>query len=177
MEETTLKASVTQASEEWVAKFMTNRRAYWQRRKLNSSGTLINSIEFDTDSGKADVVSILIGFEGYGRILEMKNVSHDKWGRNAISRVEDWIKRKGVQAFVPGFLEKYGYKSPPVDIVNRIAWGILKSPGKGRSGLWAKPKSAAVSDLYNDVAAASLKGVSQDSVKFFKEYSKVKGRE
>lgn len=170
-------------SEAWAEKFLAQRRGILERRKINASGGLSDSLDHAVVKGGAEAaVSILIAFNDEGRIVEMRNLHVDKWGREAVTRVEDWIKKRGVNFFVPGFLEKYRLQSPPKDVLNRMAWGILVSRSGGkyrRRPWWNKSKTAAVTDLYNQAAVAALDKTAKGVAKSFKsnKYAKVTGRE
>lgn len=152
---------VEQVSEAWATKFLDQRRSALQRRKIRATGALSDSLEHEVvKDATAAVVRILIAFNEEGRIAEMGRLHpHDKWGRNAVERLTKWVEARGVDKFVPGFLERRRLKKKPKDIINQIAWGIMVSRGKGkfrRRPWWNKAKTAAVDDLYNQAAIAVL---------------------
>lgn len=176
--------AVKEVSSGWAIEFIQQRKAALERKGIKGSGALIEGLEFATEDEAAALVSrILIAFPGYGRIAEMRRVSHDRWGRNAIDRVVDWITAKGVGKFMPGFIEKYNFKKPPKDAVLRMAWGVLvaRSQGKFKRKKWYNAaKTAAIGDLYNDVAIATMNetaAVVKNSFFNFKQYARVRGRE
>lgn len=146
--------------ETWAEEFLLSRENYLRRKKIEASGELGDSFAFDMDASPSqDLVKLLIGFNDYGRIIDMRGISHDKWGRNAVSRVEDWIKAKGLlQKWIPKFMKKYKRKTIPHDILNRMAWGVLRNRTLAwRPKKWYnKSKSAAIGDLYNRTAAVTL---------------------
>jgi hypothetical protein len=150
---------------------------------------LAESLRYEIEETKgADALSILIEFNDYGRMIDMRRISHDEWGRNAIDRVEKWVIAKGVQRFVPGFLERRKLKSPPVNVINQIAWGILASRSGGkfrRRPWWNKAQSGGISDLYNQVSASLPRAAASEIAKGLgkkdrfspQEYAKRRGRE
>lgn len=152
--------AVKKVSAGWAIEFIRQRKAALERKNIKGSGDLINDLAFATEEQVEALVSqILIAFPGYGRMAEMRSVSHDRWGRNAIDRVADWIGAKGVGKFLPGFMAKYNLKKPPKDAVLRIAWGVMvaRSQGKFKRKKWYNAaKTAAIAELYNDVAIASM---------------------
>jgi hypothetical protein len=175
--------AVKKVSAGWAVEFIRQRKAALERKGIKGSGALIEGLEFATEEQAEALVSrILVAFPGYGRIAEMRRVSHDAWGRNAIDRVVDWITAKGVGKFLPGFMKKYNFKKPPQDAVLRMAWGVLvaRSQGKFRRRKWYNAaKTAAITDLYNDVAIATMDATA-DSVKSSfnaKQYARIRGRE
>lgn len=175
--------AVKQVGKGWVIEFLSQRRAALEKRDIKASGDLINQLGYDTEEqAEALAFSILVAFPGYGRIAEMRNVSHDVWGRNAIERVTDWITRKGVGKFMPGFLKKYNLQKPPKDAVLRMAWGVLvsRSQGKFRRKKWYNAaKTAAIADLYNDVAIATGQATVEAVKSSFnaQQYARIRGRQ
>lgn len=178
-----INSRIAKVGDGWAKKFLAQRKAILSKRKIQASGDLAASIEHAVEEGSGQAaVSLLIAFNDYGRIVEMRRFSHDKWGRNAVTRVEDWIRHKGVSRFVPGFMQKYQLKNVPKDFINRAAWGILvaRSGGKfRRRPWWNKAKSAALTDLYNQVAEATLdEAANQITESFdFKKYARLRGRQ
>lgn len=175
--------SVKQVSKGWAIEFIRQRKAALEKKNARGSGNLINELAYASEEeAEALTSAILISFPGYGRIAEMRKVSHDKWGRNALDRVVSWIDAKGVAKFMPGFLAKYNLKKPPKDAVLRIAWGIMvsRSQGKFKRVRWYNSaKTAAIADLYNDVAIATGESTVQAVKKSFnaQQYARIRGRE
>lgn len=171
-----INEELAKVTEEWAVKYISNRIAYLKKRGVVASGDLIGSFEQDVQANTNGVaVQALIDFANQGRWVEMKRYSHDKWGRNAADRLADWVKRKGVAKFIPGFIKKYGRKAPPPDIINRIAWGIMvnRTNNKFRRRPWyAKSSAGAITDLYNRVAETN----SKQTLKTLKKYAQRKGR-
>lgn len=175
--------AVLDTGDKWAARFVEQRKAALDKRGLVASGNLQQQIGYGTEDNAANLrCAVLMSFPGYGRIADMRSVSQDKWGRNAISRVEDWIKNKGVEKFLPGFMAKYGYQTPPKDAILRMAWGVLvnRAAGKFKRKKWYNAaKTAAVNDLYNDIAVATADSaleVVKNSFDF-KRYAQVRGRQ
>ncbi len=178
-----IDADIARIGDDWAATFLEQRSRALDQRKISASGSLKESLGYDVQAGaEGAAVRILIAFNDAGRIVEMRRINHDKWGRNAVTRVEDWIRTRGVERFVPGFMKKYQLKNAPKDFINRAAWGILVARSGGRfrrRTWWNKPKSASITNLYNQVALAAIdetaKGVKEAFN--FKKYAQAKGRE
>ena len=87
-----------------------------------------------------------------------------------IAALEDWIVRKGLeQKFLRSFMAKRRLKKVPPNVLNQIAWGIAvrRSNRYRRRQWWNKPKSAAITDLYNRVAAGLPDIVAEEIKKGF----------
>jgi hypothetical protein len=185
---TEINQTVAAVGDEWAKTYLVNRVKYLQKQKTQASGELEASLahEVQTKGAEGAAVSLLIAFANHGRIVDMKRVQHDKWGRNAVERLEDWIVQKGVQNFVHGFLQKRKLKTAPQNLVNQMAWGIFKARagGKFRRKPWyAKSSAGAVTDLYNQVAVATADKAAEvttnqfvDTAKNLRAYAKAKGR-
>lgn len=179
-----LQEVIMTVADEWATKFIQGRITRLRKNNMDPSGELIQSLEHALEAGRSEseATRLLIAFNEYGRIAEMRNIKHDVWGRNAMDRLEDWIVRKGVGNFVNGFMKKRGIKSAPRDIINQIAWGIMvnRTKGKFRRNPWYnRAKSAATTDLYNQIAERMLDRSTTVLAKQFnfKKYAAVQGRE
>lgn len=151
----------------WAADFVANRKAALDKRGIVASGSLKQSLAAEASKEVfRQAVEVYLAFEEYGRIAEMRRVTHDKWGRNAIHRLEDWVRVRGVAAFLEGYRRRRRY-IPRVEarLVNSIAWGIAinRTSGKFRRRTWYnKPKTAAITQLFNQVAAGLADVVSEE---------------
>lgn len=178
-----LKREIMSVADDWAKRFLQGRIARIRKQGMDTSGELVRSMEYALANGsaEAEAARLLIAFNEYGRIAEMREITHDKWGRNAMTRLEAWIVKKGVSRFTAGFLKNRGLKTPPKNMINQIAWGIMvnRAEGKFRRKKWYnKPKSGAVTDLYNEVAARMLDAGTEIVTKSFdtKGYAAAKGR-
>lgn len=153
-----LKEVIQREAQEWATGFIQARVAYLSRQ-VSKSGVLTSSMGFEIDQqARKDAVQLLIGFEEYGRFIDMKPTAQDKWGRQAIERIKEWVRRVGPEKFEAGFIRRYK-RLPYLEgqFLNRIAWGIAvkRSYGKyRRRRWWNKSKTAGLTELYNQVAAA-----------------------
>ena len=155
----TILDTISEEALDFVKQFVSQRRAALQKRKAVASGNLIDSIAYDVESTK-QAVNILLAFEDYGRIIDMRNssVNYDGFGKNAIDQIINWVEKKGVNNFISGYLQRRKY--PPrqyARLISSIAWGIAIKRSKGkfrRKTWWNKAKTAAVANLVNQVAAA-----------------------
>lgn len=146
-------------SRTWVAEYVRNRQAVLNKRKITASGQLRDSMQFALTKTLQQAVtnSLELAFEEHGRFIDMKRLNVPKGGTEYINALSDWIVRKGLtDRFVQKFVQSRGLRKPPQDVLNRMAWGIAIKRGRGykRRGFgYAKSKSAAITDLYNRVAA------------------------
>ena len=157
---TSILDTISDEALEFVQGFVEQRRSALKKRK-NTTGTLAASLEYDVvKKATEDAASILIAFEDYGRIIDMKpsSIQHDAWGRNAIDRLADWVARKGVNKFIEGYLKNRKY--PPREyqkLLLSIAWGIAIKRTEGkfkRKVWWNKAKTAGIANLANQIAAS-----------------------
>lgn len=167
MQETdNLKEIIAAEMQEWASGFVQARVAFLSRT-ASRSGVLERSVSQEiVQQARRDAVEALIAFEEYGRFIDMKPTAQDKYGREAIKRLEQWADNVGLSNFERGFIRKYG--SRPVSdakFLNRIAWGVLKTRVSGkyrRRRWWNASKSASITELLNKVAAALPPRVASD---------------
>jgi len=102
-------------------------------------------------------VDMLLQFEAYGRYIDMRRLQPPAGGADYIEGLQEWIREKGLeQKFIRGYMRRRKLKKVPDRVLNSIAWGIAikRAKGKVRRRPWYnKSKSAAISDLFNQVAA------------------------
>lgn len=102
-------------------------------------------------------VEMLIEFEQYGRFLDMRGLKPASGGGDYLQGIKDWIKEKGLeQKFIEGYKRRRAVKIIPANVLNSIAWGIIKKRVKGkvrRRAWYNKSKSEAISDLFNQILA------------------------
>jgi hypothetical protein len=149
---------------EFSIAFIDERKKVLRAQKLPIDGDLLQSFEREIQAQSQDeAIRLSIAFLDSGRFIDMKpeTIAHDKWGRNYIERLEEWINSIGVEKFVYGFLDKPGrtfklgsggYSS----LINSMAWGIAKARTKGkfrRKQWWNKDKTRATFRLVNTLAA------------------------
>lgn len=141
----------------WAKEYITQRKAHLAKRKINASGELIASLEYDVQAQAAkEAVNILLGFEEYGRILDMRRVEGAKGGSDYINSIVDWIQRKGfADEMISEYMSRRKLRTVPDRVLVYIAWGIVakRSGGYKRKAWYNKSKSAAISELYNTVAS------------------------
>jgi len=142
---------------EWATGFIGARKAFLAST-VSKSGVLTDSMRSDIDrQSRQEAIELLISFAEHGRFLDMKPTAQDKYGRNAILRLVDWVERTGLSKFVRGWERIHGKR--PIDdnkLLNRIAWGIVirRTQGKYRRRIWwNKSKQAAITELFNEVAS------------------------
>ena len=153
-----LATHIDDVSREWVKEYIRVRQLTMRRRKIEASGRLVDSMQFQITKSINNAVSntIELAFEDYGRFVEMKRLNVPAGGQELIDNLAAWIEKKGfAQKFTTAFIAKRNLKTAPQNVLNQIAWGITAKRNKGyRRRVWyAKSKSAAVTDLFNRVAA------------------------
>ena len=162
-----LKDLIRREMEDWAAGFVSARVAYLQRG-ISRSGVLTDSMHTTIDrQARQEAVELLMSFSEHGRYIDMKPRAQDRWGREAITRIEDWVGRVGLEKFLPGYIKRYGIPDQVLTderLKNRIAWGIVRRRAIGkyrRRRWWNKSKQRAISELFNQVAAALPPKVAQ----------------
>lgn len=145
-------------SQAWVTRFIEDRIAFLRRRGAKASGDLQRSLQSEVVSGLQNAgVQVLIAFEEYGRIIDMRRFDPPEGGGDYLLALVDWIQRKGLaQKMIRGYVRKRKLKQPPERVLTYIAWGIARKRFNGkykRHRWWNKSKSAAITDLFRDVAA------------------------
>lgn len=159
---------------EWSRQFIAGRKAYLQQQGTRASGNLIASLQSEVLSTLEDAARtrIELEFALHGRFIDMKRLTTSGGGNEYISALEDWIVQKGLeQKFRGGFLRRRSRRTAPANILNQMAWGIAISRTKKyrrRSAWYNKPKSASISDLYNQVVANLPDLVADEIKKAFK---------
>lgn len=142
----------------WVQEYIRVRQATLRKRGINASEKLIHSFAYSLTKSLNTAVTntIELSFEDYGRFVEMKRMDVPAGGADLIANLAAWIVKKGFQEkFQRSFMTKRGLKKPPQDMLNKMAWGIAikRSKGYRRRAWYAKSKTAAITDLFNQVAS------------------------
>lgn len=169
-----IKKLIAEVMEEWGNEFLARRRAALSagKRPVNASGELSRHFAYQIDrQARKEAVQMLIAFPRQGRFRDMKNLRGADGGEELVGAIEQWIREKGQTAkMVRSFMRRHGLRTVPSDVLNRIAWGIVKkrTVRTRRRPIWNKPKSAAVSELVNLVAARLPTKTSQLITKEFK---------
>ena len=163
-----LKDLIQAEMHEWSLGFIDARKIFL-RRSISKSGVLVDSMEQEIDrQSRREAVELLLSFSEHGRFVDMKPTAQDKYGRQSIIRIEDWVSRVGLGKFVRGWEKIHGKR--PIDdsvLINRIAWGIVINRTKGkykRKRWWNSSKTRAITELLNDVAEKLPKKVSEQVV-------------
>ena len=169
-----LTLHIEEESRKWAAEYVAGRRAFLSSRKISTSGALSESLGYEISQGLEGQIktSLVLTFEDHGRFVDMKRLNPPGGGGDYIAALADWIVRKGLeQKFVSAFVRRRKLKAPPKDVLNRMAWGIAINRTKKyrrRSAWYARSKSAAITDLYNRVAAGLPDLVADEIKKAFK---------
>ena len=157
----------------WAAVFVKDRVAYLRSRKISASKDLERSLQYeirnDTFRG---AVTLMLAFEEYGRFIDMKRLKPAKGGGDYIEGLIQWIKERGLEEqFVRRYMRRRRLKKVPARVLNQIAWGIAikrSSRSRTRRRAWYnKPKSAAIRELFNQVAANMPEQVADEIKKTF----------
>lgn len=157
----------------WVRGYIVNRKASLRKRKINTSGQLSSSLQGEVASAFEGGVRTTIDlmFQEHGRYIDIKRLRPAFGGGDYIDGLVEWIERKGFrQQFVSGFLRRRRLKQEPQDVLNQIAWGIVKKRStqfRRRSPWLYKSSAAAISDLYNRVASRMPEIVAEEISKQF----------
>lgn len=172
-EKSEIKKLIQEEMNNWAVEFVLQRRAYLRAKKIEAGGELSKSMEFEIkNEAQVSGVELLMAFEVYGRFIDIKRLKPAAGGKEYLESIENWIKKKGFeQKFINAFVKNRKLKRIPETALNQIAWGIVKKrlQGKYRRRTWYnKSKTAAISDLYNTIAAALPLTVSEGIKESFK---------
>lgn len=142
----------------WVAQYIEQRKAVLAKRGILATGGLRDSFAFGMTKSVTEAItnSLELSFSEYGRFVEMKNLNVPRGGSEFIDALAAWIVRKGLEAkMTSDFVRMRNLRQPPPNVLNYLAWSIaIKRNQRFRRRTWyAKSKSAAVTDLFNRVAA------------------------
>lgn len=152
-----IRVFVAEQAQIWADDYVGRSGADLRRRKIEAKGELIR--EFFSEvvaSNQKEAVEILMGFPDHGRYIDMRTMKPAKGGEGYINSLVEWIKDKGLeQQFTERYMERRKVKKVPERVLVYIAWGIAsqRSEKYKRKAWWNKRKSAAITDLYNTVAA------------------------
>jgi hypothetical protein len=156
----------------WATEFIANRVAFLRKRKAESSGNLINSLDAEMNAqARAEAVEVLIFFSDHGRYLDMKRLNSAEGGAEYIQDIVDWIKKKGLEGkFTDNYMSKRGLTKVPEKALVYIAWGISRKRSNGknrRKAWWNKAKTGAINDLFNRVVGAIPEKITEQIKKQF----------
>ena len=153
-----LKRFIEEESRLWAQDFIAARKAYLTKRKIQSSEELINSFETTINAqASREAVETLLAFADHGRYTDMKRLETPAGGADYITGLVDWMQRKGLaEKMKQVYVESRKLRAAPERVLVYIAWGIAKKRATGkfqRRAWYNKSKSAAITDLFNKVAA------------------------
>lgn len=152
----------------WAREFIDGRKKWMAAKGIRVSSELINSLQEEVSStlDTAARTRIEIAFKEYGRFLDMKNLKAPAGGAEYIGALEQWIEQKGLRTrFTNRLMQQRGLRTAPANILNQLAWSVAISRhtrAKRRRQWYNKPKSAAITELYNRVAANLPELVAQE---------------
>lgn len=158
----------------WVRAYIVNRQASLRSRKINMRGDLSRSLQGEVETvfeqGVRTTIDLI--FDEHGRYIDIKKLKPAAGGSDYIDGLVEWIERKGFRKkFVTAFLRRRRLKTEPLDVLNQIAWGIVKNRQgnkfRRRSPWLYKSSAAAIDDLYNRVASAMPQVVADEIAKQF----------
>lgn len=165
-----IKDFIAQELQQLAKKFIRERVAALQGRKIVASGELKDSLQYEvTRQARAEAVEMLLAFEEHGRFVDMKRLKPPtNFGSPYINLLEEWIRSRGwEQRFINKFMATRKLRTIPKNVLNQIAWGIAikRGNGKYRRRKWYNaPKTAFVSEVFNQVVAG-LPELTSDIIK------------
>ncbi len=167
-----LREYIHAEAQAWVADWVARRKAVLAKRGINASGELIRSMEYAAVQvfNQAITNTIEVAFDEHGRYVDMKRLNVPDGGVDMIQNIASWIVKKGLyDRFVQGYIQRRKLKKAPPSVLNNMAWAIaIKRRKTRRSRAWYnKSKSAAITDLFNQVAAGMPQLVSDEIKKGF----------
>lgn len=146
-------------SRAWVAAYVAQRKAVMAKRGIQASGELIQGMNYAlTQNLNAAITNLIeISFDDHGRYVEMKRLDAPSGGTDYINNLAAWIVKKGLyNKFVQGYIQRRGLRKAPPSVLTNMAFAIAikRDAGKYRRRAWYnKSKTAAITDLFNQVAA------------------------
>jgi hypothetical protein len=163
---------------EWAKQFIAGRKSWMDAKGIKATGALVQSLQEQVTATleEAARVRIDIAFEPHGRYVEMKNLHAPAGGSDYIQDLEGWIERKGFRSkWTNRFMANRALRTVPTDVLTRLAWSVAVSRRqrvKRRRQWYNKPKQAAVTDLYNQIAAGLPDLVAEEIKNAFNNGSK-----
>jgi hypothetical protein len=173
-----IQAAIEAEATVWANTFILQRKSFLENRKIVATGDLKESLKTETiRQASAQIIETLIEFEESGRFVDMKTLRPSKGGDIYIRALEQWLKDKG---FFQKNRAKYEAKyesnrkfqritsgtTRDSRALNRMAWSIAitRASGKYRKRRWYnKPKSAAIGELFNRIAA-NLPSIANEAI-------------
>lgn len=142
----------------WAKEFIAGRKAWLESKGIRATGELIRSLQAEVTSTleAAAQQRIEISFSTPGRYIEIPTLKPPAGGSEYISALETWIEKKGLrETMTQRLIQRRNLRTAPPSILNQLAWSIAISRAKKhrRRQWYNKPKSAAITELYNRVAA------------------------
>lgn len=142
----------------WAKEFIAGRKAWLESKGIRATGELIRSLQAEVTSTleAAAQQRIEISFATPGRYIEIPTLKPAAGGAEYISALETWIEKKGLrETMTQRLIQRRNLRTAPPSILNQLAWSIAVSRAKKyrRRQWYNKPKSAAITELYNRVAA------------------------
>lgn len=163
-----LQDHIEDTSRAWVQEYIRNRVSVLSKRKISASGQLAASMQYAlTRATQGAVTNLLeLSFADHGRWIDMKSLNTPTGGLDYIDNLAAWVVRKGLSdKFIKDYVAKRRLSKAPQNVLNQIAWGIALKRSmkyKRRPIAYSKSKSAALTDLFNRVAAGLPSIVSQE---------------
>ena len=155
---------IKEVATEFATAFVEQRRNAIVKKRAVATGELADSFAFEVEEqAQREGIELAIAFAESGRFIDMKPRPHTaRGGKETIERLERWVERRGLSAFLPGYLKLHPNAGERKGLnisrmVNHIAWGIATNRTNGKyrqKKVWNKAKTAGINDLINKVAAA-----------------------
>ena len=118
--------------EEWGMQTLTQLEANVRKKKLRTTGQLLQSLDYDTRQELSQALTaISFAFQEYGRFKDMRRNIWDK--QPPVENILQWVKQKGVSSFGA---DPRPYKrkiKTPQRRANEIAWGIARKYAKNKA--------------------------------------------
>ena len=152
----------------WAKEFIAYRKSWLEKKGIKVTGELIQSLESEVTNilEGAAKTRIEIAFIPYGRYIDMKNLHAPAGGSDYISALEDWIEKRGLrERMTSRLMATRQLRTVPPNILNQLAWSVAISRidlVKRRRQWINKPKSVAITELYNRVAGGLPERVAQE---------------
>ena len=130
---------------------------FWPKKKAKHTGTLSASLAAVVTDVFNDAITntVEVGFEEYGRWLDMRKIDPAAGGEAYLEALAKWLMDKGLyQRRLARYLEKRGLVQADKNALKNMAWAVAKKRDqRPRARRWYNKSKGAIDDLFNAIAA------------------------
>jgi len=150
--------------EDWADEFIGDLQASAMSKIKEFTGEGHRSFDIAMVRAAVGVAAqVTVYFADHLRYFDMRNVQRQKGlPAEEIERLKDWVRKKGISAFMKGYKYPTEYKTKPGNvpdsrIINNIVWGISRKKKRLRRRAWyATVKNEGMRNMYLDLVDALM---------------------